>query len=217
MHETELASAVVAWLTDHDWECFSEVEARPGRADIVATDDRPLVWVVECKLSMGLGVLAQACRWKPYAHMISVAVPQVQRSYDQRDFLTSILDWKGLGLFEYWGGGVSETMTAPLFRKPPAVHRLKGLLCEEHKTHAEPGSRGTWWTVKKATKKKLAEAVAKHPGLTWKELLEGPMFQRHHYAHASSAKQHLTNAVLAGTVPGVKLEKDGRQWRLWPC
>ena len=62
MKELELAKSVVEWLQDQHWEVYQEVQRYSTTADIVAVQG-PLVWVVECKTSLSIGVMLQASRW----------------------------------------------------------------------------------------------------------------------------------------------------------
>jgi len=93
MKETELAAIVVDWLqrkaaTEHQpswlvggpWAVAQEVPAPGGGVvDIVLEGNlngQRILHAVECKISMGLAVLDQALRRKPYFHYTSVAVLQ---------------------------------------------------------------------------------------------------------------------------------------------
>ena len=71
--ETEIAAAVVRWLVDMEWTVYQEVSLGGRVIDLVATRG-PLVWAIECKVSLGLAVLEQAYGLLGYAHYVSVAV-----------------------------------------------------------------------------------------------------------------------------------------------
>ena len=77
MKEQELASYIVSYLENENWEIFQEVQFRSygNIADIVAVKDNKL-WIIESKTTLSFKVLEQARRWK--CHYRSIAVPSVR-------------------------------------------------------------------------------------------------------------------------------------------
>lgn len=219
--ETDLAACVVSMLDEQGWTVYQEVQMRShgGVADIVATKGS-LVYVVECKRSMGLKVWAQANRWTRWANMVSVAVPHARRSWAEHEALHSILQHFGLGHIECTSGYDGKTHTGRQ-KTMPRLHRsantkpLVSVLCPEMQTCAPAGSRGGHWTPYKATLRMLREVVASSPGATWKEVLHG-LGGMHHYGTDSTCRSVLTRDIQMDLVPGVRLERDGKKWRLYP-
>jgi Holliday junction resolvase len=71
---------VIDWFTERGWDVYQEVQIQSGYpvADIVAVMGLR-VWVVECKTTLTLDLMAQAFHWQRYAHWVSVAVPETKR------------------------------------------------------------------------------------------------------------------------------------------
>jgi len=213
--ETELAKQVIRLLTEQKWTIYQEVRVKAfgGIADIVAVRGK-LVHVVECKLSMGLKVMAQAQEWLGRASMVSVATPEVSRSWRDRQCLASVLSALGLGHIEGRPWAEEAVMRHwPGLNRTAKTGTITEMLQPEHQTFAEAGGKAGHWSVRRSTWRNLVGAVQTNPGATWKELL--PLVG-HHYAHTSSARAHLTACIKAGLVKGIELKKDGRVWRLFP-
>lgn len=227
--EEELASAASGWLEADGWECFYEVCGGGGepRADIVATLCR-LVWVVECKLRLGLEVLAQADRWRRrgLAHFVSVAVPQGKQT-DGSWFAERIARDRGIGvirvpdpscveegdvLYRDSSGPVAMTwsrwkVSEPAFLRRADVSRLRSQLTPERKA-SRPGSRGPYHTPFRETCNRVAEHVRKAGGRALvRDVLKGI---DHHYTSDKSAVGALVPLVRKGIVPGLRIEQDGR-------
>lgn len=83
--EQALAQHVIDWLEAQHWDVYQEVPLHGGgskTADIVAVRNG-LVWVIECKTTLSLAVMAQASSWN--VHLRSIAVPWAKRGYDERN------------------------------------------------------------------------------------------------------------------------------------
>lgn len=76
MTEVDLASKVIAWLECDGWDIYQEV----NDIDIVAIRE-PVVWAIECKLSMGFSVLEQAIDRMGRANCVWVATPYRKSNY----------------------------------------------------------------------------------------------------------------------------------------
>jgi hypothetical protein len=101
--ETDVAAAVVRWLTEMGWEVYQEVSLGAGARtiDLVATRDR-LVWAIECKVSFGVPVLAQAYGLLGLAHYVSVATSDASDGDGgtNRWFAKLVAEEHGIGTFE---------------------------------------------------------------------------------------------------------------------
>jgi hypothetical protein len=233
--ESQLASCVVQYLTDDEWDVYQEVNPRSygSTADIVATKGK-LVWVIETKLTFSLQVLQQACNWLNRAHLVSVAVPQPKKHWSRRgDIGAEILKWKGVGLLEVFAElkhvyrssfmvpepdapelsfEVREVVQPKLSRRAFA-EIFTEVLCEEHKTFAKAGTNsGKRWTPWRQTIESVRSFVQSHNGCTLKELLEQCQT---HYHSTSSARANLSHWIEAGKVEDVYSIRDGRYIRLF--
>ena len=210
--EEQLAAAVVAWLQDLKWTVYQEVQVARGDpiADIVAVQGR-LVWIVECKTTLSLGLMAQAANWRIYGHYVSVAVPPVPRNRG-RVFAENILRDHGIGLIEAYDE-CSERIPPRLNRKP-WVKRFRESLNDRHLTYAPAGNaEGRRWTPFQETCDQIRCEVRNTPGITLKELM-GRI--THHYSTSATARSCIAKWAQAGVIRGVRCERDGRIIRLYP-
>ncbi len=214
--EADIARPIVAWLRDHRWEVYQEVSYGGKCADIVATLGS-LVMVVEVKKSLGLEVIEQAVFWTSRAHYVYVAVPRIKSRSHQ--LLNKILDWQGLGLLEVdarRSGNLNATdvvqRAAPPLHRKARVKKLRAVLTEDHKTYAEAGNGSKHWTPFLATCRTLLQAVTAEPGITMKRFLD---VQTTHYASKSSARSNIVRWIEAGVIEGLRIEKKGKEIRLY--
>ena len=96
--EATLAAVLVDDLRSRGWSVYQEVEALGAVADIVATQG-PCLWVIEAKVSLGVGVLSQARRWVGQANLVSCAVAP-GRTSDARRFAMDAAAAFGIGVLE---------------------------------------------------------------------------------------------------------------------
>lgn len=205
--ETAIARVMVDGLTDLGWDVYQEVqpEAYGGVADIVGVRQQGaarLVWVVECKVSLGLAVLDQAWGWLGRAHYVSVAAPPLAR---HRRIVEALLRDRGIGLFEVnmetWHPDRAIEVVPARLHRVQAAGLLKALR-PEHRTYAEAGNaEGKRWTPFTATCEEVRRVVAMRPGVTLTELLAQI---RHHYRSVSTARSSLAKWAVAGAIKGVR-------------
>lgn len=208
MTEQSLAALVVAWLEAQHWEVYQEVQPHGGgseAADIVAVRSG-LVWVIECKTTFSLAVMAQAVRWG--SHLRSVAVPfgnsaerqfaeQICRQHLQVGVLYVHPMRDGLP------GDVVERCPAPLMRH---YHKralwLRKQLRPEHKTSAPAGSQvAKRWTPYQETMEEVRSYLRRKgaEGATIAEIMQE--LGKRHYANKASARQCIPDAL-------VRIEKE---------
>lgn len=215
--EEEIATVVVEWLQAQGWEVFQEVQ--PRRLGIVAdlvARRASVLWIIEVKAQFGLRVMQQAYRWIQYGHFVSVAVPHFGR-YGMRSFSAEILRRFGIGALRVDPDGYREKVrveVVPEFRRRVLADQITKHLREEHKTFAKAGNsashRFTPFQSTCLAVKKRAEA---QPGITMKEMMDG---LEHHYAGDVTARTCIRKWAEAGKIPGVRLEREGRQVRFFP-
>jgi hypothetical protein len=205
--EEAMATVVVAWLASDGWDVHQEVKVGDSRADIVAHRP-PVLWIVECKLSLSFDLLSQLDAWRRtgLAHRLAAAVP-ASRGRAAAQFLPLL----GLGLVEVDADRARLTIPAPLVRVRNA-HRLRDRLCEETRTFARAGNAdGEAWTPFMQTCRNLAEVLKPHDGRGL--AVRDAMFQlkdRHHYGSDASARSSLRKWIEQRKVPGVREEmRDG--------
>jgi len=212
--EAEMAKLVLEWLSQGGWDVYPEVSDGGGtsRADLVAVRG-PLLWVVECKLSLGLSVVAQADRWQGKAHFVSVATPPAKAT-DSRRFLETVMAERGIGwiaayplegrqsIWDRW------RVQHAAFNRRASTGHLRGLLSIGHKAYSAGAQRG-FYTPFRATCDALIEVVSKHPdGIAVKAAIDAI---DHHYASDKSARQSLIGWVKAGKLKGIKVHREGRR------
>ena len=223
--EMELADAVIAWLQVDGWEVWTEVQFSSGGpiADIIAVRG-PLVWVIECKKSLGFTVLSQAWEWRSLANMVSVAVPKVQ---DEKQWRFGIMAMEsfGVGLLVANRGEWSDAATI-IQRVDAGLRRdrwlsrlgsqeLKEYLQRVPQTFARAGnSDGKRWTPAKMAARDLAVYVRDNPGTTFSSAVREITTA---YSSIHSAASALRDRVKSGGVPGVRFGHDeGKPFCLFP-
>ena len=103
-NEAALAKAAVSYLLADGWDCYFEVSrnGHGGRADIVATSG-PLTAIIETKMSLGFGVLAQCERWVrgSASNFVIAAVPEPKNTHGYaRGFAKRAAKDRGIGIWE---------------------------------------------------------------------------------------------------------------------
>ena len=218
-NEAELAALVMARLEADGWDCYPEAQFRSylGRADIAAKRGR-ILWVVECKTTFGLSVIAQARAWKGYANYRSVAVP-MGRSSGGRSMASEICALLGIGILEVgkdrvYGGTdnrVRELIRPRLDRK--VGYGLVDCLHPDMKRYAPGTTSGEGYSTPfSRTMDRCIEFIKERPGCTVKELIESI---DHHYASLASAKTAIPYWLDSPKFP-VDVRKEKGRLRLYP-
>jgi len=203
--EVELASMVVGWLEQDSWDVYQEVLG----ADIVAVRG-PVLWVVECKKTMGFPVLEQAMHWRAEANGVWVATPPRRQCHR---VIKSFCSHVGVGWLEVEPRN-SRPRVRPQFNRRASTGRIRSFLRPEHKTYAAAGSpTGRTWTPYKETCRSLLARVSASPGISLREAMKEVS---HHYSSDSSARRSLVALLVKGAVPGIRFETSGRDVLLFP-
>lgn len=222
--EQELARPVVRWLQQLRYDVFQEVSTGSGVADVVATQGR-LLLTVETKLSLNFDVIAQACAWRPYAHLSYVAVPAGVRYSDGRRLAEHVCKMLGVGVLLVYhsttpqAGFNSRTVheqVKPMLARSAAHDHIRRWLRPEQKTgeFGEAGaSGGGHYTNFKGTARALGRLVKSEPGIELSKVIEQI---DHHYATPASARTHLAQWIERGIIEGIELRREGRKLRLYP-
>lgn len=219
--ETELAAVVVGDLRARGWTVYQEVDVGGSVCDIVAVQGRVL-WALECKLSLGLGVLAQARGWLDAANLVSVAVLPPSRHSEARRFALDAAKAFGIGVLkigepkrEWCGrhGGraasrVYEDVRPALRRK--VDDRMRKRLHDRQQDYAPAGNAdGKRYTAFAGTCDALREVLRRQgKPVTIKEALR-LLAGRHHYASEASARGALYKWADEGVIKGVTLLREG--------
>lgn len=209
--EQSLAAVVVAWLCDLGWDVYQEVQMHTysSRCDIVARRG-PVIYAIECKLSLGLAVLDQAHTWRGHANYISVAVPSARSPSGLR--IAGLLGVGVLFVSPYTDAVAVRERVPSLFARRRS-NALANALCEAHKHAAPAGSGGGHHTPFRATCNSVRDLVRDYPGSSLREVMSAI---KHHYLSASSARGAMAKWIREGKVPGVVIRRDGRTPRLYP-
>lgn len=216
IHETDLALKVINWLEAQHWEIYQEVKVNNSIADIVAIQGH-LVWIIECKLSLSLNLIAQALEWRRDAHFVSVAIPKRKSRYPTKARRIA------LHILKHWGIGILRVRAnkdiGRRFVSPPSINRkastgrIKDSLNEHQKHWAPAGSVNGCWTPFKETSGRIVRAVNKNPGIILKDLIDKV---DHHYASDASAKACIKKWVVEGIIKGIRCKRDGKFLKFYP-
>ncbi len=215
MTEQELAAYVIEWLEKEGWTVYQEVStgALQPVADIVALKNG-LTWIVECKISYGLKVLDQACRWIAYnsANFISIAVKQTKQNKGQASWYFH--KDKGVGLIRVEPGGYIYTTHKPKLYRVRKLYNIKNILREEHKHFAKAGAAdGGYFTKFRQTVREVLRYIENNPGTTVKEMIDNS--GKFHYSNPQSAKGSIAKYIRSGVIDGIRVVCDGRKHRLY--
>lgn len=202
--EASLAEVVVAHFEDEGWEVYQEVLHVGSVADIVITRSG-LTGIIECKMGLGLTVIAQADLWRYRANFVWVAIPY-KRLTKTNEFGMKLLSERGIGALRVRPSGVHEHAAPSLMRVRPGMGPK---LVPEQKTFAKAGTSGSHWTPFKGTCRNLLGIVRGHPeGIEVKAAISQ---LNHHYCTAASARSCLLKLAEQGVVPGVSVRREGRK------
>lgn len=207
---------MVNWLQGEHWDVYQEVSLGPYDriVDIVAVRD-PVVMCVECKTSLSMAVIGQSFALTGIAHFICVATRQIAgREGYGRTYANRCMRRDGIGHFEVGGlGDVWQSLRPSMTRK--LSRPVRDLLMPEHQKYAKAGAKGGgYFTPFKRTCEEVRKWVAKNPGRTMKEAVNGIP---HHYASDKSAVASLLARLRQGLVPGIVATRNGRRLELTPA
>lgn len=201
--ETELAALVCSALSEWKWDIYQEVIDSPGRCDIVAKREN-ILWAIECKLSFGLPVIAQAYRWMNRANYVSIAVKSSPGGGIGRKFCKDY----GIGILA-GRHEIVEIVRPKLHRK---IKPIK--LVEEQKTWGQAGTNGgNYYTPFKSTVSKLVAAVKANPGIEFNQLIK---MIDHHYRTFSTAKSCLRGFIDTEVIPGIEAKIVNKKLCVFP-
>jgi hypothetical protein len=205
-----MAAVVVAWLRDHQWTVYQEVQfdCWSRRADIVATQQH-ITWVIETKRTMCLTLLEQAWHWRNYANYVSVAIPDPARA---GHFGSRLLKDYGIGLLNVGPIHVYECAKPTLFRCRLAK-LLRQKLNEAQQTYAPAGnSEGKRWSPFQQTCDSLRRYLRSHPGASVKQVVSNIDT---HYQTSVTARSTLLKRIQLGQIKGVRADKRGNRIALF--
>lgn len=212
--EEQFAEKVVAYLLEEGWEVFQEVEPMRGRsvADIVCTKDNKML-VVECKLALGISVMAQAWHWKDFADYIAVAVPSSACGFTkEKEFCYDILRMFGIGLITASGLKVKWNIN---YKKQPARQKsiLTKSLTEQHKTWAKAGNnKRSKWSPFQETVTNITKYVTENNGCDIDVMLNEITT---HYKKASTAKASILKYIRMGVIKNITAKTKDKVTRLY--
>lgn len=212
--EEQIAAIVVQWLTDMRWTVYQEVQCESyGKiADIVARNEKGILWIIETKQTFGLKLLDQAYKWIGMAHYISVAVPKFQISFIGDKILKSC----GMGYLYVNTENTVRELIHPNFQRKLSLFNIGTYLTDAHKTFAKAGNaRGDRYTPFQQTCRNILNWVKLHPGITLKELLSDKNFKTH-YCSINTAKSCILKWGTQGLIKGVEFRLEGKSYKLYP-
>lgn len=201
--ETELAERVVNWLKEQGWEVYQEVTYETV-ADIVAVKNNK-VWAIECKLSFGLQILAQAWNWVELANYVSIAVPNISHKSSTYYFVQELFTLLKIGVLTV-GNEVYEFRSAPELPKNKLLEHLH----KEQKDWAKAGNnKGDRYTPFKHTLRQIEDYLKLHPGTPIKEIIKNI---KHHYSNDNNACSAIRQWINKGIITTIDVEQKGRKF-----
>jgi len=211
--EQELASRIVTWFQDQEWEVYQEVQLRPRErcADIVARRG-PVLAVVETKLQFGLTVIGQAQWWTHEAHYVYVAVPSLgPRTSKGRSMAWALCHHFGIGILIASESSIHEDKRAEFHRRVGT--RLRDGLNDAQKNWAVAGnSVSSHWSPFKQTCREIHRYVLSNPGASLKETIDGI---EHHYSSPATARGAIAKWIRLGKIKDVRIEYAGDRIKLY--
>lgn len=224
--EEEIAAVVIPFMEADGWEVYQEVSAGTGscRADIVGLR-KGIVHVVEVKRTLSLDLMAQAAQWLKDAHYTSIAFPETlsERARYQknrgREFAYGILGDLGIGILIISMDGTVQYVKKPRLQRSSdrwAKEYIIPFLHPDMKTWGNAGSRSDFYTPFRKTCSDLTEAVHAHPeGIKYRDAINIIKYTWH-YASEQSGRSSLMAFLNTKVLPGIRAEKKGRNWVLYP-
>jgi hypothetical protein len=209
--EKDLAAILVGWLQDQGWEVYQEVQCGRygGVCDIVAVR-YPVTWAIECKMTLSMGVIGQAYRWKSYANYTSVCVPDTRSS--GYEFTRQVMKDYGIGKLSVlsntmdWRDRVVQVNGS--FNRRISMS-LKQSLCDEQKTWAMAGNaEGKRFTPFQNTKSQIQTLVKRKGQVAFKDLVSSIT---HHYASDIAARVSLKHWIENGIIENVIIKREGKK------
>jgi len=173
-------------------------------------------------MSFSASLVEQAWYWKRWANFVHIAVPKYRlrgkRESSGSRVLRAFCRDKGIGGMSAktdfydgeWVSAIAHDWGANFQRNVPST--LREALHPGMKRVGVAGSQGTYWTPWKEMCHSWLHHVKKNPGCTIKEVIE----TGHTYASDASCRANMVQHIEAGRVPGIRCEKMGRQWLLFP-
>lgn len=210
--ETEIAKPALSLLGEMGFDLYQEVPLG-ARADIVGVLAGRTVCVCEVKAALTFEVIAQARAWIRYAHWRFVAVPSAYRSEGRR-LAFEICELHGIGIIEVGRALNASVCLYPRLNRAAQPQRLLDALRPEHKTFAQAGSNGAFWSPWRDTVHRLVRAVYQQPGIQLKDLIAT---NKHHWSSNASAKGCFARQIQAGLIKELRIERAGRQMLVFPA
>lgn len=217
--ETQLATAFMTHLESLGWDCYPEVAVNRGgnRADIIAYR-KPLVWVIEAKLSLNEAVCEQATAWLHWAHIVSVLAPWGRSHPVFERYCRSL----GIGIIAARRHTTTRAQVEHEFidfdnRVEAQLHRsvfqngryIAERLHPDMKRYA-PGTNAQFSSPWRRTMDAAVELVLKNPGVGVKEIVAAI---KHHYHSDATARACLVKWLQADK--RVRCEQHGRALRFF--
>lgn len=203
--ETEVAAVATEWLQSQGWECWFEVPAHGGVADIVAVRGSVL-WIVETKVTFSLDLFTQCWRrlQSPCSGVIAVAAGRYPNP-----ILSEWAASRGIGVAKVTCDGRFSNVVMDQW---PALRRLdtsamRRKLRPEMQTHSVPGSQSNRWTPFKSLVSSLQEELKAMPLQDASTL---PCMSDYRRRSPSAQKRALTDYLKRGLIPGWTTETRDR-------
>lgn len=213
--ESEMATAFMEHLQGLGWDCYPEVAVNRGgsRADLVAYR-KPLLWVIEAKLSFNEKVCEQANAWLRWAHWVTVLVPHARHNGALREWC----ELKGIGIMTATRHEIRGNRYVDFQGSlEPKLHRhahkqaayVVSRLHPDMKRYA-PGTNSSFSSPWTRTMDAAVATILRSPGIGVKDIV-GAI--KHHYHTDKSARACLLQWLQVDK--RVRFERAGRALRFF--
>lgn len=214
MKESEMAKHVVKHFENLGYEIYKEVSLFGGgsiRADIYCVKGEETI-VIETKMGLGLKVIEQAFRWKPYCSKSFVGIPYKRKS--DVKFAKQVCEDYGVGIIYVYHNKKNYNLpefTINVFLDSTVNHDPEKFELHEESKNSEAGNdKSEYVTPFKLTCKRLLEIVENNNGKVGVKQCMREL--KHHYANEKSAENSLKKLIKIGVIKELKLIKEDQYY-----
>lgn len=223
--EEEIASVVIEFLLQDNWEIYQEVRFDQGgpRADIVGVR-KGIVHFVEVKRTLSFKLLSQAANWRHEGHYSSVAIPRTKgetKAYTRdrgREMAYNCFKNYGVGILILDKYGGCEFVVNPVLERKNhswVKRRVLDHLHPDLKNYGVAGSKKHFWTPFRQTVDNLEEIVQKTPGISFQDAID-ILCHSWHYASVQSGRSSLGSFLDTKVISGIRTERVKGRIMLYP-
>lgn len=214
MTESEMAKHVINHYEKLGYEIYKEVSLFGGgsiRADIYCVRGDETI-AIETKMGLGLKVIDQSFRWRPYCNQAFICIPYKRKS--DISFAKQVCQDYGIGILYFTKNkfydseseySINVHLDAVKNEQPESFE-----LHEESKNSEAGNNRSEFVTPFKLTCKRIVDYVESKNGKAGvKETIRNI---KHHYKNDNSAENSLKKLVKINVIKDIKLIKEDQYY-----